>query len=251
MKYKKIKAYSLQINLKLGDIEDNLKKIEKYLSNVSNNSIFVLPEMFSSGFDNENLDKHTKKTPTILKWLEKVSDEKRLTIIGTLPEKVKGKIFNRAFIVDNGKVIYKQSKIKLFKPTGEDKYFHSGKRLKVIETSKGKIGILICFELRFPDLAYKLRKNNVEILVIPAEWGKSRKKHFEILSRARAIEEQAFVITSDTTGEIGDIEMAGSSGIYSPWGDVIDFEDRKERLLEGLLDLKEVYKVRRAIKMYD
>ncbi|RUM61723.1 MAG: nitrilase [Persephonella sp.] len=246
-----MKAYSLQINLKLGDVENNLKKIEKYLFNISNNSIFVLPEMFSSGFDNENLDKHTKKTPTILRWLEKVSNEKRLTIVGTLPEKVKGKIFNRAFIVDNGKIIYKQSKIKLFRPTGEDKYFHSGKRLKVVETSKGKIGILICFELRFPDLVYKLRKNNVEILVVPAEWGKSRKKHFEILSRARAIEEQTFVITSDVTGQIGDIEMAGSSGIYSPWGDIIDFEDEKERLLEGILDLKEVYKVRRAIKMYD
>ena len=250
MKYKKIKAYSLQINLKLGDIEENLKKIRGYISQLDDNSLFVLPEMFSSGFDNENLKIHSKKTPKIQNELKKLSREKNLTVVGTLPEYTKGKIFNRAFIIDNGELIYKQSKIKLFKPNGEDKYFSAGRRLKVVETSKGRIGILICFELRFPELAYKLRKEDVEIIVVSAQWGKSRKEHFEILSRARAIEEQAFLISSDTVGKIGDLEMAGSSGIYSPWGEIIDFADNEEKLLSGELNIKDVYLVRRAIKMY-
>lgn len=250
MKYQKVKAYSLQVNLKLGDIEENLKKIRGYIENVSGNSLLVLPEMFSSGFDNENLAVHSKKTPQILRELKEVSRKRNLTVIGTLPENIKGKIFNRAFVIDNGEVIYKQSKIKLFKPTGEDRYFSAGRRLNVIKTSKGKIGILICFELRFPELAYKLRKEGVEIIVVSAQWGKARKKHFEVLSKGRAIEEQAFLISSDTTGRIGDIEMAGSSGIYSPWGGTLDFADEEEKLLSAELDIKEVYVVRRAIKMY-
>lgn len=250
MRYKKVKAYSLQINLKIGNIEENLKKIKKYIKEISDNSIFVLPEMFSSGFDNENLKKHSKETPKVLKNLMKISKDKSLTVVGTLPENIKGKIFNRAFIIDNGNLIYKQSKIKLFTPNGEDKFFNGGRKLKVVDTTKGKLGILICFELRFPNLAYKLRKEGVEIIIVPAQWGRARKEHFEVLSKARAIEEQAFLISSNTVGKIGDLEMAGSSGIYSPWGKTLDFADNEEKLLYGELDIKEVYLVRRAIKMY-
>ncbi len=249
-KYKRFRAYSLQLNLELGDIEKNLKKIDSFIKNVENGSLLVLPEMFSSGFDNENLEKHSQKSKSVLDWLAKISNGKSLTIVGSLPEKYKGRIFNRAFIIDNGKVVYKQSKIKLFTPTNEDKYFSSGKVMNVVPTTKGNLGILICFELRFPELALKLRKKGVEIILVPAQWGKPRKRHLEILSVARAIEEQAYLLVSDTVGIIGDLEMAGSSGIYSPWGEILDFEDNGERLLSATIDTREIYKVRRAIKMY-
>lgn len=249
-RYKRFKAYSLQINLELGNIDKNIKKIESFIKDIESNSLLVLPEMFSSGFDNLNLEQHSKKSKSILDWLAKISIGKSLTIVGSLPEKYKGNIFNRAFIIDNGNIVYKQSKIKLFTPNNEDKYFSSGKVMKVIPTTKGNIGILICFELRFPELALKLRKKGVEIILVPAQWGKARKKHLETLSLARAIEEQAYLLVSDTVGKIGDLEMAGSSGIYSPWGDILDFEDNGERLLSATIDTKEIYKVRRAIKMY-
>ncbi len=244
-----MKAYSLQINLKIGNIEENLEKIFFYIKNVEKNSLLLLPEMFSSGFDNDNLEKHAKETTHIYKKLKKISEEKNLVISGTLPEKSKGRIYNKAFIIDKGEIIYKQAKVKLFKPTGEDRYFKAGKNFDVVETSAGNLGIMICFELRFPNISYTLRKKGVEIILVPAQWGKPRKKHFEILSRARAIENQCFLLSSNTVGKIGEIEYAGSSGIYSPWGDILDFLDEEEGLLEANINLNEIYKVRRLIKM--
>ncbi len=244
-----MKVYSLQVNLKLGDIQYNIEKIFSYIKNIEKNSLVLLPEMFSSGFDNENLEKHVKETPYIYKQLKQFSKEKNAVISGTLPEKSRGNIYNKAFIIDKGEIIYKQAKVKLFKPTGEDKFYKAGKTFDVAETSAGNLGIMICFELRFPNISYILRKKGVEIILVPAQWGKPRKMHFEVLSKARAIEDQCFLVASNTIGKIGDIEYAGSSGIYSPWGETLAFIDNEEGLIEADIHLSEVYKIRNQIKM--
>ncbi len=244
-----MKAYALQVNLRLGDINYNTDKIFSFIKDIEKNSLLLLPEMFSSGFDNENLEKHVKETPKVLKHLKAFSREKNAVISGTLPEKSRGKIYNKAFIIDKGEIIYKQAKVKLFKPTGEDKFYKAGKNFEVAETSVGNLGIMICFELRFPNISYTLRKKGVEIILIPAQWGKPRKMHFEVLSKARAIEDQCFLVASNTTGKIGDIEYAGSSGIYSPWGETLAFVDEEEKLIEADIHLSEVYKIRNQIKM--
>ena len=245
-----MKAYSLQLNLKLGDIEGNLKKIENYFYNVEEGSLVLLPEMFSSGFDNENLSIHTKETPKIYKWLKQISEKKKLTIGGTLPEKGKSGIYNKAFVIDNGQIVFKRPKVKLFLPTGEDKYFKAGKpTYPVAETSSGNLGVMVCFELRFPNISYTLRKKGVEIILVPAQWGLSRKEHLETLSKARAIETQSFVIVSNTTGKIGKVDYAGSSAIYSPWGEKLAYIDKDEGLIEADLDLSSVYRVRKKIPM--
>ncbi len=242
-------VYALQLNLELGNTEKNLDKIFSYIKNVEKGSLILLPEMFSCGFDNENLDKHVKETPSIYRQLKKISKEKHLVMSGTLPEKSRSGIYNKAFVIDNGEIVYKQAKVKLFRPTGEHKYYKAGRNFDVTESSNGNLGIMICFELRFPNISYTLRKKGVEIILVPSQWGKPRKEHLEILSRARAIEDQAFVIVSNTTGKIGDIEYAGSSGIYDPWGEAISFIDSDEGLIEADINLNDIYRIRRKIKM--
>ena len=242
-------VYALQVNLELGNTEKNMDKIFSYLKRVKKGSLVLLPEMFSCGFDNENLEKHTKETPVIHKELKKLSKEKHLVISGTLPEKSRNNIYNKAFVIDNGEIVYKQAKVKLFRPTGEHRYYRAGKNFDVTESSNGNLGIMICFELRFPNISYTLRKKGVEIILVPSQWGKPRKEHLEILSKARAIEDQSFVVVSNTTGEIGDIEYAGSSGIYDPWGKTLAFIDEEEGIIQADINLNDVYRVRKKIKM--
>ncbi len=242
-------VYSLQVNLELGNIEKNLEKIFSYIDKVEKNSLVLLPEMFSCGFDNENLEQHAKETPAIHKYLKDFSHKKHLVIAGTLPEKSRNAIYNKAFVIDNGEIVYKQAKVKLFRPTGEHKYFKAGRNFDVAESSNGNLGIMICFELRFPNISYTLRKKGAEIILVPAQWGKPRKYHLEVLSKARAIEDQAFVIVSNTTGKIGNIEYAGSSGIYDPWGETLAFIDEEEGLIQADINLNDVYRVRKKIKM--
>ncbi|WP_457639336.1 nitrilase-related carbon-nitrogen hydrolase [Persephonella sp.] len=244
-----MQVYSLQVNLELGKVEKNLEKIFSHIKNVEKGSLVLLPEMFSCGFDNDNLETHVKETPEIYKALKKFSHEKHLVISGTLPEKSRGKIYNKAFIIDNGEVVYKQPKVKLFRPTGEHRYYTPGKTFDVAESSNGNLGIMVCFELRFPNISYTLRKKGVEIILVPSQWGKPRKKHLEVLAQARAIEDQCFVVVSNTTGKIGEIEYAGSSGIYGPWGETLAFIDEKEGLIQADINLNDVYRVRKKIKM--
>ncbi|WP_457624441.1 nitrilase-related carbon-nitrogen hydrolase [Persephonella sp.] len=242
-------VYALQVNLELGNTEKNLEKVFSFIKDVEKGSLLLLPEMFSCGFDNENLEKHVKETPSIYRRLKEFSHERHLVISGTLPEKSRNGIYNKAFVIDNGEVVYKQAKVKLFRPTGEHKYYRAGRTFDVTESSNGNLGIMICFELRFPNISYTLRKKGVEIILVPAQWGKPRKKHLEILAQARAIEDQCFVIVSNTVGKIGDIEYAGSSGIYDPWGERLAFIDEEEGLIKADINLNDVYRIRRKIKM--
>ncbi len=246
-------AYALQLNLELGNIEKNLNKIYEILNSrkIKSEALVLLPEMFSCGFDNERLFEHSKKTPKIYRDLQKISHEKKLVIAGTLPERKKNDIYNIGFIIDNGELTAKRPKVKLFTPTDEHKYFKGGKNLHIdiTESSAGNLGFMICFELRFPNISYHLRKKDVEIIVVPAQWGKERTEHLKTLAKARAIETQSYVVVSNTVGKIGNIEYAGYSAIYSPWGDLLDIERNEEGIVYADIDLDEVCKVRNKIKM--
>ena len=88
----------------------------------------------------------------------------------------------------------------MFTPTGENKHFTPGKEIAVIDTHLGKIGLLICYDLRFPEIARCLMLKGAEILVISAAWPLERIEHWRILLRARAIENQLFVIAANASG---------------------------------------------------
>jgi len=239
-----MRLYSIQIRQTTP--EENLRRVLNYLENVEENSLLLLPEMWYSGFDYENLEIYTNETPKILEMLSEISRKKGLIICGTLPEKSESGILNTAFLIEDGKVVGKRSKIKLFPLFDEDKYFAPGKENKVFETKFGKIGILICFEIRFTDLIVDFWKDRPDIILAPAQWGYARRKHFEILCRARALELQVYLVASDTWGEHLGVRYAGHAGIYSPWGEVLAFSEKGDTLLFAEYDkdyLKEVRKM--------
>jgi len=253
----KFKAYAFQMEIIEGDYIYNLQKVRKILDKVENNSLLLLPELFSCGFpkNREVLGVCSSETEKFIHdVIVPISAKKHLTIVGTYPiyEFETGNFYNAAFIIDNGRKILSRKKYYLFKLTEEDKLFARGeKNFSVQDTSKGKIGIMICYELRFPDIANAFFKNKIDILLVPAEWGLKRKDHLKCLSRARAIEQRAFCIVANATGVVGEVEMAGASAIYSPWGKELAYIDQEEGLISAEIDLKEVKKVERYFKGRD
>ena len=101
--------------------------------------------------------------------------------------------------------------------------------------------LLICFELRFKELWRQIE--GADVVLIPARWGKPRKKHLEILSEALAVMNQCYVVLSNAS----DVDMASSSAIISPTGDAI--RDDKKKAIEGTVDFREIKKMRRYIVM--
>lgn len=244
--------HSLQLNLRIGDTGYNLDRVYSILSSrkIRPGSLVLLPEMFSCGFDNHNLAYHAKLTPKVYETLQKISREKSLVVAGTLPEKKKNGIYNMGFVIDGGEITARRPKIKLFTPTEEHRYFKAGKNnIEITESSAGNLGFMICFELRFPNISFHLRKKDVEIILVPAQWPKERVEHLKVLSRARAVETQSYLVLSNTVGSIGGVEYAGHSCICSPWGDILDINKNDEDVVSAYIDLDEVYRVRNKIKM--
>ncbi len=235
----------IQFKPLFGKVEENLKKVMEMLSHVREGSIVALPEMWQCGFDYENMERHAQATEDVLKEVIKISKDKNLTIVGTYPIKGDKGIHNSAVVVDRGSVVGKRHKIKLFPLYEEPRYFLPGTKNPVFETSQAKVGLLICFELRFPELSWSLR--NAQILIVPAMWGNKRKEHLRVLSRTRAIENQCFLMLSNAWGEVGDEEYAGCSAIYGPWGEILAFSEKGDSLLQVEVSLEEVEKVRRYI----
>jgi len=171
------------------------------------------------------------------KEIKKVSTNK--IVILTMLEKRGDKVYNFAKVFYNGEVVYEQSKAYLFKFGEEHHYMEAGdaKDINIIEVAGLKIGILICFELRFKELWQKLE--GADVIAIPAWWGTLRTENFKTLTRALAVMNQCYVIASDSLNE----ECTGQSGIITPFGVV----ERNCHLssLRVRYDAKEIKKMRK------
>ena len=224
----------------LPSYKKNLNHLITYIQN-SKANLIVVPELYLTNFDYEHFEEVAQFYLYALERLLKVVDEKILVL--TMTKKSDNIFFNQAVVIYKHKVVHTQEKHKLFKLGNEEKYFKAGKKESIIsfEIEGVKYAILICFELRFKELWKQIE--GVDIVLIPARWGLSRKVHLETLSRALAIMNQAFVVVSNSADE----DMASSSAIISPWGEV--FSNDRLEVIEQKIELKDIKRVQRLIKM--
>jgi len=239
---KVVKVGVAQWDIVLGDLAFNVAKAVSFLEDFRRKGaeLVVLPEMWASGFDYRNLDSHAEKTPEILYKLKEISFSSGITICGSLPEKKDGKIFNSLIVVDAGEVICSYSKIHLFTPTGEDNNFAGGWKAQICKTGVGILGLVICYDLRFPELCRALTLAGAEIIICCAQWPEARIQHWNTLLAARAIENQVFIVASNRCGRESSIVYGGSSRIISPYGRAIGECGAGEASLVEELDPEEM-----------
>jgi predicted amidohydrolase len=184
-------------------------------------NLAVLPEMWSSGFAYKNLNELAGRTAGIVEELLELSQKLKLVIVGSMPEPHGEKVFNTVHVVDNGELVGVYRKLHLFSLLGEDKAFDSGDAWLLAETSIGKIGVIICYDLRFPELSRRLTLEGASVICVPAQWPKPRQEHWRTLLRARAIENQLFIVACNACGQIGKLDFFGMSMIIDPKGEVM------------------------------
>ena len=181
-------------------------------------------------------------------------------LIGSLPIKTNNKITNRSFLIGpNGKTLYKYDKIHMFDvnlPNGEsykesDTYSPGSKAVlaKVKLQKIVKIGMTICYDLRFPKLFQDLAINGAEIITVPSAFSKNTGKlHWHTLLRARAIETGCFIIAPAQTGtHCKGRKTYGHSLIISPWGKIIADAKKETNLINAKINLDIVKEARLAI----
>jgi predicted amidohydrolase len=224
----------------LPSYQQNLDYLISFIQN-SKADLIVAPELCLTDFDYDNFERAAAFYDKALEVLKNVVENQVLVL--TLTVKEKNHFFNRAVVLHQHKVVHQQEKYKLFKLGNEEKYFQAAQQENIQKFIINGVSyaILICFELRFKELWKAIE--GVDIVLIPARWGRSRTEHLETLARALAIMNQTFVVVSNSADE----DMALASAIISPWGKV--FCSKKAHIIESEISLKEIKRVRRLINI--
>mgnify|MGYP000100223854 CR=1 FL=1 len=218
------KAGFVQFDVRTGAVADNLAEAEARLAHLADEgaALAVLPEMWSCGFDNANLDQHARRTPEILERLSRLATRHRMVIGGSLPEREGGRIYNTLYLLDaDGAVAGAYRKVHLFSVTDEHRYFSAGDRCVVCPTALGPVGLMICYDLRFPELCRTLALQGAWIVIAPAQWPDARIDVWDVLARARAMENQLYIIGANRCGMENNTRFSGHSIIVDPGGRIL------------------------------
>lgn len=214
---------TIQSYLHWEDKEQNLKMFQKLIENISEETdLILLPEMFSTGFSmNTELLAEEMNGKTVL-WMKEMSTVKNAAVAGSIIIKEDGKYFNRLIWVEaNGNLKY-YNKRHLFSLGDENKFYTAGEEKLIIDYKNWKLNLNICYDLRFPVWARNNKNKPFDVLVFLASWPEKRIEHWDTLLKARAIENQCYVIGVNRIGEDGNgFKYVGHTIVAHPFGNLL------------------------------
>ena len=246
-----LQIFLVQMDIETNNPQNNYKKAESLITsafekqhidrnNTNTERIIVLPELFTVGFGNFSevyqyaeyfADQTSKGASNTLAKLSHLSKELNSAIIGSVPEKDNNQYFNTAFLSYNGETKRLYRKIHLFHPMEEKEFFAQGMNIETTTLYNEILGVQICYDLRFPEAARKLSET-ANIIFFPANWPAVRGIHWDVLLRARAIENQIFVVGVNRIGSDKWGEYYGHSQVISPLGEILSSPlDSKEQVI--------------------
>ncbi|MEV7186486.1 carbon-nitrogen family hydrolase [Kitasatospora sp. NPDC093102] len=157
-----------------------------------------------------------------------------------------GPIYNTSLLFSpDGELVHTYRKIHRFGfDSGEAVVMGAGQEIVTAPTDFATLGLATCYDLRFPELFRALLDAGAQLLVVPAAWPARRREHWTLLARARAVEEQAFVLACNTAGTHAGVEQAGHSIVVDPWGRVLAEAGADEQVLTVEFDPAEVAEAR-------
>lgn len=253
-----IKVAAIQMDISLGNKKANIKNVlDLSKSAISKGAkLLVFPELFSTGFYYEDLGLIAESEPyPTIEELATFSRENKCIIIGSIVEEHKsenGTTFtNMGFCLEDGKLVGTYNKTH---PFGREKgYFTSGDLIEPIYLDKYDltIGLQICYELRFPEIARKLCLEGAELLITIAEFPDPKEEQWRMLVRSRAIEEQIFHIACNRSGNDPNSTFFGNSMIIDPLGNILANAHNDECIVIGELDLSIMKRTRESIPVFD
>lgn len=239
----------VQMNVEYGKTEQNLVHAEEMIREAVKGSpdVIVLPEMWNTSYALKKIkdiaDKDGKPSAQVMGNLAK--DNNTNIIAGSVADNRAGKIYNTSYVFDRqGKNTASYSKVHLFGLMHEGEYMTAGNERVSFSLDNIDCGLIICYDLRFPELSRSLALDGAKILFIPAQWPNPRMHPWRTLIQARAIENQMFVVAVNRVGKEGKAEFFGHSMIVDPLGQIILEGSEKEEILFMDIDLGQVDNVR-------
>lgn len=237
-----------QMDVALGQPKKNLATVRQMTAEAARrgSEVVLFPELWATGYDLGQVDQHaTELDEGIFAEVAGLAEEHSIHIVGTLMA-VKGDGHSNTAVIFNprGELAGEYSKVHLFELMDEPQHFVPGQRAPVFDLPWGLSALAICYDLRFPELFGKYAVMGATIVFLPAEWPYPRLMHWQALLRARAIENQFFVVACNRVGQSGDWTFFGHSSVYGPSGDLIVEGGDEEALLTTIIDLDAVDETR-------
>lgn len=244
--------------------EENIKKAcSMIMESVTQNADFiVLPEMFNCPYSNDKFIEYAESendSPTLNRISSLAGRNNVYILAGSIPEKEDDNLYNTSYLFDrNGKILAKHRKMHLFDIDVKDKItfkesdvLTAGDDFTIADTELGKIGIGICYDIRFPELARIMVENGALILFYPGAFNMTTgPAHWELLFRSRALDNQCYCVgVAPALNETASYHSYGHSIIASPWGEIISQAGEKEELIISEIDLSEIKKIREELPL--
>ncbi len=259
MKSFKIAVCQLHV---VDDKEVNLQMAVDLIEESASNGadLVVLPEMFNCPYSNDKFPEYAedRDNSRTLKTVAGAAREYGVYLVaGSIPESDGDDIYNTSFIIDyKGYIIGSYRKLHLFDidvPDGitfkESDTLTAGGELTIVDTDLARLGVIICYDIRFPELARLMALEGVEVLVVPGAFNMTTgPSHWETLIRARAIDNQLFLVAaSPARDEDASYVAYGHSMIVDPWGEVLSEAGSGEEIIYADVNLNCINKVRRQL----
>lgn len=217
----------LQIEIKAGDIEANVRAVEEGIAVIvreQSPDVIVLPELWNTGFVPKMASELAAgQRERLCPWMSELAARYHIVLVGgSIANELHGRVYNTSFVFDrDGVMLAEYNKVHLFSPSHEDEVFTAGDSLATFTIDSRRAAVVTCYDIRFPELVRSAALEGIEVLFVTAAWPHPRQDHWDILLKARAIENQIFVVAANTVGAAGKVTFCGHSMVLDPWGYVL------------------------------
>ena len=259
----KIKIAAIQMPT-VADKMENVRTVKTYLEKIKdeNPDFVILPEMFCCPYQTENFPIYAEKEGgPVWQQLSGYAKQYGIYLIGgSMPEKdAEGNVYNTSYIFDReGKQIGKHRKVHLFdidvkggQTFKESDTLTAGDSDTVFDTEFGKIGVMLCFDIRFPELSRMMVNDGAKVIFVPAAFNMTTgPAHWELSFRTRALDNQIYMVGCAPARDVSAGYISwGHSIVTDPWGRVIDMLDEKKGILLAELDMDYEEQVREELPL--
>src|SRR5438132_6841400 len=249
---REMKVAAGQISCVLGGFGANLRKIRDFAALAKNSGaeLVVFPEMVDTGYSMPVIQKHARSWSNgAAADLQKIAKENSIAIVAGISDREGDSIFNAQVIVNaKGQVLAKYRKTHLVTaaPLDERVCLSPGSEFVTTKMSDFNVGLSICYDLRFPEMARTLVvKHGANVIFNSSAWPMVRAEHLRILALARAVENQSYFIIANRVGTDDGVTFCGGSMIVDPSGKVIASASAdREELIEGEISADVIAQVR-------
>ena len=231
-----MKVNALQHDIVWGKPAENRRRLEEQMAARPGADLYVLPEMWSTGFAIEP-ESLAEKDDATLRWMKQTARRFDAALAGSVAVEEDGRFCNRFYFVKPDGVVEYYDKHHLFSYGGEDRHYTSGNRRVVVEWRGVRFLLTVCYDLRFP--VWTRYCGDYDAILCVANWPTIRIDSWNILLRSRAIENQCYVVGVNRVGNDPGCDYCGCSAIINPYGQtVVECERNKECSAEAVLDMQ-------------